>query len=395
MKNLSAIIERLLPEVIELRHSIHSEPELAFECHLTAQKVLDKIKHIPNLEIKTNVATSGIIATLGKDKSAACVALRADMDALPIQEENNCSYKSKIPGLMHACGHDGHTACLVGAALALGEIQDDLPGPVKFIFQPAEEAGPGAKFMIDEGVLENPKVEQIYGLHGWPELDLGKVATKAGCVLASVDSFDLTIKGRGTHAAWPHTGIDPILVASHIVLALQSIAARFTDPLDSVVVAVSKFNAGTAHNVMPDQALLSGTIRTMSNKSREKVLALTQQISKQTASAYGAAVELKFDPLNLPPTVNDPVATELATQAARAIFESKQIDTNPASVMGGEDFAFFLEKIPGSFWFLGLKTPEQKPGFMLHTPIFDFPDAAVKPGMQMHCAIVQKFYGLI
>src|ERR1043166_414937 len=248
MSDVTSLIGELSPQIAALRHEIHADPELGYEEHATARRILERIKGFANLTIRSGVAKTGIVATLNVNKPGRCVALRAELDCLPITEETGLPYASKNAGKMHACGHDGHASCLVGAAMVLSRMADELPGKVKFIWQPAEEGGAGGKLMCEEGVLDEPKVDAIFALHGWPYLDLGTVGVKAGPAMASTNPWTMTIRGQGSHAAYPHKGVDPIVVAAHVVTALQTIAARFTDPLDSVVVTVGKFHAGTASN---------------------------------------------------------------------------------------------------------------------------------------------------
>jgi amidohydrolase len=266
MKDIRPLIQEILPSLVQLRHELHAEPELGFEEVNTSRRVLEKLKSVPGVEIRTGVAKTGIVATLGSEKKGPCVALRAEMDALPIEEATGKPYASKVPGKMHACGHDGHTTCAVGAFLVLSKIQDELKGPVKFVFQPSEESVGGARVMCEEGCLENPKVDAIFGLHGYPiagNLRLGEVALARGPAMAGSRGFTIEVKGKGGHAAAPHLCIDPVYIGAQIVNAVQSMVSRSTNPLESMVVSVTRFVAGTARNIIPETALLEGTLRAL------------------------------------------------------------------------------------------------------------------------------------
>jgi amidohydrolase len=254
MLDFSHLVDAIVPGVVGLRREIHAHPELGFEETQTARRVVDQLSPLGTLDIQTGVAGTGVVAVLNGSKPGPCVGLRADMDALPLQEQSDVSYASTVAGKMHACGHDGHTACLVGAAKVLSQVADALPGKVKFIFQPAEEGGGGGRLMCEQGVLDGPKVEAVFAMHGWPAVDFGHVGVREGPFMASADFWEVTIRGRGGHAGYPHRAVDPIVAASHVVLALQTIAARETNPLDSVVVTVARLTAGSAMNVIPDTA---------------------------------------------------------------------------------------------------------------------------------------------
>ena len=249
--SVADLVRSALTVTLSLRHELHAHPELMYEEHGTAQRLYARLMCIPGLDIRQGVGGTGIIAVLGADRPGPCVALRADMDALPIQEITDKPYKSKTTEMMHACGHDGHMACLVGAAIVLSKLVDRLPGPVKFVFQPAEEGGNGAVKMIDEGVLDDPPVAAMFALHAWPWTPLGSIACQVGATMASVDDFHIVVEGIGAHAAYPHRGVDPIVIAAQIVTALQSIVSRQTNPVDTAVVTVGQIHAGTARNIIP------------------------------------------------------------------------------------------------------------------------------------------------
>ncbi|HUN81486.1 MAG TPA: M20 family metallopeptidase [Phycisphaerae bacterium] len=390
MHDLSAIIREFAPRVADLRHEIHADPELGYEEHATGCKILERLKGLSNLTIRTGVAGTGIVATLNGDKKGPCIALRAELDCLPITEETGLPYASKNPGKMHACGHDGHSSCLVGAAIVLSRIADDLPGKVKFIWQPAEEGGAGGKKMCDEGVLAEPKVDGIFALHGWPYLDLGTVGVKAGPAMASTNPWTITLRGQGAHAAYPHKGVDPIVVASHVVTAIQAIASRFTDPLDSVVVTVGKFHAGTAGNIIPDAAELAGTIRTINPATRRRAVELFTQITRQTAAAFGATADVRVHD-GYPVCVNDAGAAALVEDTAREVLGPDKVAGSVPASMGGEDFAYYAEQVPAAFWRLGVRIGDPARQPTLHQSTYNFPDEAIPIAIRMHCEIARRF----
>ncbi|MEK6642448.1 MAG: M20 family metallopeptidase [Planctomycetota bacterium] len=390
MKQIDELITEYSPSIVALRHDIHAHPELGFEEHETARRVLDQIKALPNLTIRTGVAKTGVVATLNSDKPGRCIALRAELDCLPITEETGLAYASTHPGRMHACGHDGHTSCLVGAAKVLSHMASDLPGKVKFIWQPAEEGGGGGKVMCDEGVLENPKVDAIFALHGWPYLDLGTVGIKAGPAMASTNPWSMTIHGTGAHAAYPHKGVDPIVVAAHVITALQTIASRFTDPLDSVVVTIGRIAAGTAANIIPDTAELVGTIRTLSPTTRKRAVELFDQIAKQTASAFGARADVRVTE-GYPVCVNDASMARFVEEVARDVLGADKVAENVNASMGGEDFAYYAQKVPAAFWRLGVRRGDPAKQPTLHQSTYDFADEAIPIAIRMHCEIARRF----
>jgi amidohydrolase len=390
MKNLPGDIDSILPQLVELRHELHAHPELGYQEHETARRLLDRLEKLPGLLVRTGVAGTGIVATLGADKSGPCIALRADMDALPIQEDTGRAYASQNAGCMHACGHDGHMACLIGAATVLAGRADELKGPVKFIFQPAEEGGAGGKRMYHEGALKDPKVDAIFALHGWPTLEAGTIAIRPGPIMAHVTDFEITVHGAGTHAAMPHCGIDTILVASHIVVGLQSIAARNTDPTDSAVVTVGTFQAGTATNIIPPVARLRGTVRALTNKTKVATKERLRQIAEQTAAAYGGRAEVELIPL-YPGLSNEPAAARFVADVARDVLDEQAVIADEPPTLGGEDFAFYARSIPAAFWWLGVrpKGTDTYPG--LHQPTFDFNDDAIALGVRLHCEMALRF----
>ena len=351
MRDLQPLIASLLPELVELRHDLHRHPELGYEEHETAARIVSQLQDVPGIELRTGVAGTGVVATLGAERAGACVALRADMDALPIEELGDHAHRSTVPGKMHACGHDGHVTCLVGAARVLAQLGDELEGPVKFLFQPAEEGGAGGRRMCEEGVLDDPPVRAIFGLHGWPGQPQGEIGVRSGAMLASSDRLRIAVHGTGAHAAFPHQGIDTVLVAAHVVLALQSIAARNTDPLDSVVVTIAQVHGGTADNIIPGEVRLSGTVRTLNSETRRLTFERIERVAAETARAYGATAEVTLDD-GYPVLENDPDATDYVRRVAAAADGTVPVEIRPG--MGGEDVAFYAQRVPAPFFALGV-----------------------------------------
>ncbi len=393
MKDLSALIESVMSDVVGLRHEIHTHPELAYQEYETSRRVVERLSKIPGLKIQTGLAGgTGIVATLNGGKSGKCVALRAELDALPVHEETGRAYASKTPGKMHACGHDGHTSALVGAAMVLSKMADDLPGAVKFIWQPAEESGGGGEKMCKEGVLDSPKVDAIFACHGWPSLPVGHVGVRSGAVLASTNPWTMTVHGKGTHAAYPHKGIDPIVAACHIVNAWQTIVSRGTSPTDSCVVTVGKFHAGTAENIIPPAATLGGTIRTLNAETRKWAVGEVRRIAEKTAEALGARAEIEIRE-GYPVTVNDARTAEFVAGVAREVVGTGNVETNEPPSLGGEDFAYYAQRVPAAFWRLGVREKGVDEMPALHHPKYDFNDAALPIGVRMHCEIVRRYLG--
>ncbi len=377
------LAEKYLPKMISIRRKIHQYPELAFEEYKTSKLVAQTLKSL-GLKVKTGIAKTGVVGILeGKGKNSGdvkVVALRADMDALPIQEQTNLPFASKIPGKMHACGHDSHTAMVLGSAMILKELQNEINGIVKFIFQPSEEKNPGgASLMIKDGVLNNPKVDLIFGLHVRPDSEPGTVFIKEGPLMASSDEIYIKIKGKGGHGARPHFTIDPIVIASEIILALQKITSRFFDPIEPRVLTIGSIHAGTATNIIPDEVAISGTLRTMNEEWRKKAWETIEKIVKGITSTYGASYELKISK-GYPVLINDTKATEFARQkAVELLGKNKVLDAKP--VMGAEDFAYYLQKVPGCFIWLGAGSKNSK--YDIHSSKFTIDESAMKYGSSL------------
>lgn len=378
-----------LKSLIELRHDLHAHPEIGMQEQRTSRVIVEELQAIGVAYRSGLGGGTGVVAHI-PGGTGPTIALRADIDALPIKEATNLPYASKVDGVMHACGHDGHTAILLGAARVLHRMSESglLPGPVTLIFQPAEENLGGAAKMIESGCLDGVignAPSSIFGLHGWPWLELGSIGVRNGPLLASTDYFRIRITGRGAHAAWPHLSADPIVAACAIVTALQTIVSRNTDPLDSVVVSVCELHAGDTSNVIGETASIVGTLRTLSPESRNRTISRVNEIAEFTARAHGCQVAESFSD-GCPATINDPRATDTVRQAVSGMSSAKLIEV-PSPCMGGEDFAWYSQRIPASFFLLGLQSSDRSPMPALHHPCFDFNDDAIATGIEAFCRI--------
>ena len=371
--------EGLGEKIVALRRDIHREPELGFDTEKTAEKVLAALEGLP-LDIRSGVAENGVVATLKGEGDGPTVGLRADMDALPIQEETGLPFASQTEGKMHACGHDGHTSMLVGAAHALSGMRERLNGTVKFFFQPAEEGGGGGKVMVEEGVADD--VASVFALHLWPGLPFGKAATKAGPIMAAADAFEMTVRGKGGHGAMPHLSADAIAMAAHIVTALQTVVSREVDPVEPAVLTVGEIGAGTAYNIIPETARLGGTVRTLNEDLRRRMPERIEHLARGVASGMRGDVELDYE-FSYPVTVNDEDAARRVLSVAGNLLDNENVIELPNPSMGAEDFAYFLEKIPGAFIWLGIG--EDVSG--LHTPTFAFDEEILPLGSALLTAL--------
>lgn len=385
---VDAEIKKILPEIIAFRHDRHRHPELTWQEVDTSAAVLRELRNIEGLEVTPGIGKYGIVATFKGHKPGPTLALRADMDALPVREETGKDYSSKIEGVMHACGHDGHMANLLGSIKVLAALREHIRGHIKFIFQPAEEGGAGAEVMCKEGALKHPDVDVIFGLHGWPELACGTVAMKYGPLLASTSDIKITVKGRGCHAAMPHLGTDQVLIGARIIEAIQAVSSRIVAPHEPVALTITTIHAGTAVNVIPATLEMTGTLRTMSRETRTKCQQAIIKLAKGVAASHDAEVDINFHD-NYPPCVNHEGPTRFLEEIAGSLFPADKVRRLDAPTMGGEDFAFFLEKVPGSYFFLGVSDGRTGGYPSLHHPGFDFNDAALVSGMTMfvHAAL--------
>ncbi len=371
-----ASIEALAGEVAEWRREIHRHPGVAFDVGPTAALVAGKLRAFGFDEVMEGVGRSGVVGVLrGRRPGGRAIALRADMDALPIVEQTNLGHASKASGKMHACGHDGHTAMLLGAAKHLAEARD-FAGTAVFLFQPAEETSEGALAMIEDGLFERVPADAVYGLHSLPGLPVGHFATRPGPIMASVDRFEVRIEARGAHAAMPHQGVDAVLVASQVVVALQSIVSRNLDPLEPAVVTVGAIQAGDAFNVLPDTARLLGTCRALTATARDTIERRLRAVAEGVARLNGAEARVVYDRIS-PATVNHPAEAGIAARVAEGIAGPGNADPAMAPLMIGEDFARFLEKKPGAFSFIGNGDTAG-----LHHPAYDFDDRAIPAGIR-------------
>ncbi|AFZ34191.1 amidohydrolase [Stanieria cyanosphaera PCC 7437] len=385
-------IRALQAQLVEWRRTIHQKPELAFQEHLTAEFITQKLQEW-GIESQTEIAQTGIVATIKSNDPGKVLAIRADMDALPIQEANEVTYRSQHPGKMHACGHDGHVAIALGTAYYLTQHRQDFSGTVKIIFQPAEEGPGGAKPMIEAGVLKNPDVDAIIGLHLWNNLPLGTVGVRSGALMAAVECFRCTIFGKGGHGAMPDQTIDSIVVSAQIVNALQTIVARNINPIDSAVVTVGELHAGTALNVIADTARLSGTVRYFNPALEQKIQLRIEEIIAGVCQSHGAKYELDYWQL-YPPVINDATMAELVRSVATKVVETPLGVVPECQTMGGEDMSFFLKEVPGCYFFVGAANPEKGLAYPHHHPRFDFDETALAMGVEMFVRCVEQFLSL-
>lgn len=385
-------IQALQPQLVAFRRQIHQHPELGFKERITAAAIAAKLTEwkIPH---QIGIAQTGIVAMIQGRKTSfrlKTLAIRADLDALPIQEANDVPYKSQHDGVMHACGHDGHVAIALMTAYYLSQHQSDFAGMVKIIFQPAEEGPGGAKPMIEAGVLKNPDVDAIIGLHLWNNLPLGTIGVRSGALMAAVELFSLTIQGKGGHGAMPHQTVDSIVLGSQIVTALQTIVSRSVNPIDSAVVTVGEFHAGTAKNVIADTATLSGTVRYFNPDLADFFQHRIEAIVSGICASHGATYKLDYLKL-YPPTINDPKITDLVRAVATDIVETPLGIVPECQTMGGEDMSFFLQQVPGCYFFLGSANPDRSLAYPHHHPRFDFDETALSTGVEMFVRCVEKY----
>ena len=364
------------------RRELHTHPEIGFEEVWTSDFIAARLEEF-GIEVDRGMAKTGVVGTL-RNGDGPAIALRADMDALPLDEANDFGYRSQNPGRMHACGHDGHSTMLLGAARYLAETKR-FKGTVHFVFQPAEESFAGGRKMVEDGLFKKFPVKGVYGMHNWPGLPFGQFGVISGPIMASADQFEITVKGRGVHAAMPHRGVDCVVVASQIVMALQTIASRTVDPIDSVVVSVGRFAAGDTFNILPDAAHLSGTVRTFSNAVRDTVEDTFRRIVDGVCAAHGTSAEIDYQ-RDYPPTVNHAAETEIAAAAAAKVVGEANVRRDIRPAMVSEDFSYMMEAVPGCYVWVG--AGEQCAA--LHNPAFDFNDELLPVGASYWVTLAER-----
>ena len=377
-----------LADLVAIRRDIHAHPELAFKEGRTSDIVARELSAY-GLEVHRGLAKTGVVGVLRKGTSRRAIGLRADMDALPLSEKNTFAHHSRHDGQMHACGHDGHTTLLLGAARYLAENVDqlDFDGTVYFIFQPAEESEGGAKVMIEDGLFRQFPMDSVFGLHNWPGIPVGELSAMPGPVMAGTCSFEISIRGHGCHAAMPNQGVDTLVVASHLVLALQTIVSRNLHPCESAVVSVTQIHGGAALNVIPDDAVLRGTIRSFKPEVQTMVEQAIARLCEGMASTYGAQISMRFDQ-RYPPTVNSAAETELCRRAATAVLGEENVRCADLASMGAEDFAYMLQEKAGCYVWLG--NGPGSGGCTLHNPHYDFNDEILPLGISYWVSVVEN-----
>ncbi len=387
--DLTQTIDSLVPEIASLRHELHEHPEIRFEEKWTSDRIAQFLDSTGVPYKRGYAKGTGIVAELKGGASGKTVLLRADMDALEIQEETGLPYASKIPDRMHACGHDGHSACMCGVVKTLAKHRDRIKGTVKFVFQPGEEEAAGGRYIVQEGVLDG--VDAAFALHGWPTLPVGHIGIKSGAMLAGAGVFKIVVHGKGCHAADPGAGIDPIVVGSHIVTAFQTIVSRETNPWDAGVVSVTKFHAGTASNINPESAVLEGTYRSLNDAQHLRIEESMRRIAESTGIAMRARVEVHFSENRYPVLYNDPRMTDFVIQTGTKLFGEQNITQFDVPYMGAEDFSYYLQKAPGAFVCLGVNPNPDAPYPPLHSPKFNFGDAPIPIAIRLMSNLALRF----
>lgn len=391
---LDDILPALSARIASVRRDIHAHPELAFDEHRTGDKVATFLEALADLGIKVErgVARTGVVASLTLGSSPRTIALRADLDALPLAELNTFPHHSRHPGRMHACGHDGHTSMLLGAAEALANLRS-FDGTVLFIFQPAEEGEGGGRVMVEEGLFERYPVEMVFGLHNWPGLPAGHISITEGPVMAGTDRFEITLTGRGGHAAMPHQATDVVVAGASLVHALQTLVSRVRDPLEPAVLSVTRFHAGSADNVLPETAVLGGTVRALTPEIQDLMEAGIGRICTGIEATYGVRIALRYT-RGYPPTINAAEPSRIARDVARAVVGEHRVLTHLKPSMGAEDFAYMARVVPGCYVWLGNgnETAEAHgthSGCMLHSPHYDFNDDIIATGIRYWVTLVE------
>ncbi|MDR0524332.1 MAG: amidohydrolase [Spirochaetaceae bacterium] len=385
MTSIPALVEKYYPLGAAIRHKIHRYPELGFEETETARLVAETLTAY-GIPVRTGVAKTGVLGLIRGGQPGKTVLLRADMDALEVEEQTDVPYKSERPGLMHACGHDGHTAGLVMAGLVLQELRESLRGNIKLMFQPGEETTGGAKPMIEEGILENPQVDAAFGCHLWGEIKAGEVQVKAGPFMASPDEFKLRVIGKGGHAALPHRAVDPVILSAQILCALQALVSRRNSPLNPLVISACSIHGGSAFNVLPDAVDILGTIRTLNPETRQLAPQWMEETARAIAGSWGAEIQLEIKKL-YPPLINSAEAAALVQKSAAKILGPDRVRQAEPN-MGGEDFAYLAEVIPSAFFFVGLAKDSP---VAHHSSRFAWDDEILKTSAGVLCQIAVDY----
>jgi len=385
-EDITRVAEGLRAKLVEQRRDFHMHPELSNREERTSRVIAEKLRALGLDEIRTGVGKYGVVAMLKGKLPGGVVAVRADMDALPIQETINPPYKSRNDGVKHACGHDAHMTIQLGVAELLSKMRDRIRGSIKFIFQPAEEGAPsgergGAQFMIEESALENPRPSAIFGLHVMPNIEAGQIGYNSGPAMASSDRFSITIRGKKVHGAYPHDGVDAVVVAAECVTALQTIRSRRINTQEPLVITLGSIHGGNRFNIVADEVKLEGTMRTLNEEVRTKAMEMMKQTLAGVTSAYGASYEMEFG-ANNPVTYNDPALVEATLAVMRKIIGEKNV-TSPKPQMGAEDFSYYQKVIPGFFYFLGVGNREKGVTAMIHTPEFDIDEESLVVGVKL------------
>jgi amidohydrolase len=392
---MSSVVKEKIAEMkdwlVETRRTIHMNPELGFEEVETAKLVAGYLEKF-GLQVKTGMATTGVIGLLKGEKLGKTVAIRADMDALPMEEANQIPYRSKVKGKMHACGHDAHVTILLGVARLFSSMPNRVQGNIKWIFQPAEEGGGGGRVLTEEGVLENPKVDAIFGAHLFPDLKIGKVGIHEKEGLAATDRFIIKMIGRGAHGAYPHLSRDPILAVGELISQIHTIVSRSINPLDSAVITIGKVSGGTAFNIIPDEAEILGTVRSLSQKVREELKSRMEEVTQGVAKSFGMDHHFDFQ-WGYPALINDPEMSRLVAAACAKGIGKENVEFIRPS-MGGEDFAYYLEKVPGSFFRLGCRNEEKGIVNPFHNSRFNIDEDVLPFGVEMFARIIDEYLGL-
>ena len=377
MKTVKELMKTYEEKLVEIRRDLHRNPELSFKEFRTTKLIKEMLREM-DIEVLELGNETGVVGLLKGKEEGPTIGLRGDIDALPITEENDIPFKSENEGIMHACGHDVHTTSLLGAAMFLSEIRDDIKGQIKFIFQPAEEINEGAQLLIDYGVMENPKIDAVFGLHNHPDIPAGQVGVKVGGLMAAVDTIRIKVKGVGGHGAIPNKTIDPVLTSAAIIQGIQSIVSRNVNPLDSAVVSIGTLKAGEANNVIPEEVFMTGTVRTFNPELRKEMPNYLTRSIDHIAKAYGAEAELEY--INhLPAVINDETMAELGRKAVTEIC-GQEGPVDPTPSMGGEDFALYMQDIPGCFFWLGVGNKEKGFVHQWHHPKFNADEKALPIG---------------